>query len=137
MLGLGVGASIAVGMTGEYLFKALEAFVPGQIKGILPLKKIFPFLYWRNFSFSCWKITRFICSRKEGVMRAARFRFEVGGPDVSLPNRGWFGGNVKIRKKQLFGNDVTREDTLLFKPKTAKQMLDSCPCSVWNRVHRR
>jgi hypothetical protein len=34
-------------------------------------------------------------------------------------------GMSKIRKKQLFGNDVTREDTLLFKPKTAKQMSES------------
>jgi len=32
-------------------------------------------------------------------------------------------GMSKIRKKQLFANDVTREGTLLFKPKTVKQLV--------------
>jgi hypothetical protein len=31
----------------------------------------------------------------------------------------------KIRKKQLFGNDVTRENTLLFKARTAQKLSET------------
>ena len=41
VIAVGVGAAIAIGMTGDHFYKALEAFVPDQIKGILPLAKDF------------------------------------------------------------------------------------------------
>nr|WP_321514640.1 hypothetical protein [uncultured Pseudodesulfovibrio sp.] len=126
LLGLGVGAAIAIGMTGDHLFKALEAFVPDQIKGILPLKKDFSipvlekllFFLLENHTVHLLKE----CGRDEGSkiqVRSGRARRVAERTVDSLA------GMSKIRKKQLFGNDVTREDTLLFKPKTAQQMLDS------------
>lgn len=126
LVGLGVGASIAVGVTGEHFYKALEAVVPDQIQGILPLKKDFSLPVLEKILFFLLE-NHFIqilkeCGREEGgkiQVRSARAR-RVPAPAVDgLP------GMSKIRKKQLFGNDVTRENTLLFKHKTARQMSEA------------
>jgi len=123
VIALGVGAAIAIGMTSDHFYKALEAFVPDQIKGIRPLAKDFSiptletilFFLLENHTIHILKEA----GREEGgkiQVRSGRAR-RVHETEVdNLPNMS------KIRKKQLFGNDVTREGMLLFKPKTAKQM---------------
>lgn len=126
LVGLGVGAAIAVGVTGDHFYKAMENVVPDQIQGILPLKKDFSLPVLEKILFFLLE-NRFIqilkeCGREEGgkiQVRSARAR-RVPAPVVDgLP------GMSKIRKKQLFGNDVTRESTLLFKHKTARQMSEA------------
>ncbi|MCJ2165812.1 MULTISPECIES: hypothetical protein [unclassified Pseudodesulfovibrio] len=123
VVGLGVGAAIAIGVTSDHFYKALESFVPDQIKGILPLRKDFSIpvlekiLYFllENHTIQILKE----CGREEGSkiqVRSGRARRVPESAVDGLP------GMSKIRKKQLFGNDVTREETLLFKPKTAQQM---------------
>lgn len=120
---VGVGAVIAIGRTSDFFYKALEEFVPEQISGIRSLA--------RDFSISTLeRILYFLLEnhtihilqevgRSEGgkiQVRSGRARRVPVQVVDGLPNMS------KIRKKQLFANDVTRDDTLLFKPKTAKQM---------------
>ncbi|CCH48631.1 hypothetical protein [Pseudodesulfovibrio piezophilus] len=123
IVAMGVGAAIAIGRTSDHFYKALEGFVPEQIDGIRPLAKDFgiPTLE-RILYFLLENHTIHILQemgRSEGSkiqVRSGRAR-RVGEAVVdALP------AMTKIRKKQLFGNDVTRKGTLLFKPKTAKQM---------------
>jgi len=123
VIGVGVGASIAIGRISDHFYKALEDFVPEHIQGIKPLKadfsvpvleKILFFLLENNLVHILKE-----CGREEGgkiQVRSGRAR-RVTASEVD-----GLAGMSKIRKKQLFGNDVTRENTLLFKPKTAKQM---------------
>ncbi|BDQ38913.1 hypothetical protein SYK_32730 [Pseudodesulfovibrio nedwellii] len=126
LLGLGVGAAIAVGMTGEYLFKALEAFVPGQIKGIQPLKKDFSIPVLEKLLFFLLESHTIHLLKERGRDEGGKIQVRSGrARRVSAQTVDGLAGMSKIRKKKLFGNDVTREDTLLFKPKTAKQMVDS------------
>ena len=126
LVGVGVGASIAIGVTSDHFYKALEAVVPDQIKGILPLKKDFSmqvlekilFFLLENHTIQILKE----CGREEGgkiQVRSARARRVSAQAVDALP------GMSKIRKKQLFGNDVTREDTLLFKPRTNEQLVQA------------
>ena len=126
LLGLGVGAAIAIGMTGDHLFKALEAFVPDQIKGILPLKKDFSIPVLEKLLFFLLENHTVHLLKERGRDEGGKIQVRSGrARRVSVRTVDGLAGMSKIRKKQLFGNDVTREDTLLFKPKTAKQMLDS------------
>ncbi|WFS63545.1 hypothetical protein LF599_05105 [Pseudodesulfovibrio thermohalotolerans] len=126
LVGLGIGAAIAFGVTGDHFFKALEAVVPDQIQGITPLKKDFSLPVLEKILFFLLE-NHFIqilkeCGREEGgkiQVRSGRARRVPAQAVDALP------GMSKIRKKQLFGNDVTREDTLLFKYKTAKQMAEA------------
>ncbi|NDV20709.1 hypothetical protein GO013_14960 [Pseudodesulfovibrio sp. JC047] len=126
LIGLGVGAAIAIGVTGDHLFKALDAFVPDQMKGLLPLKKDFSipvlekllFFMLENHTIHILKE----CGRDEGSkiqVRTGRARRVAAAVVDLLP------GMSKIRKKKLFGNDVTRDGTLLFKPKNASQLQES------------
>lgn len=122
-IAVGVGAAIAIGRTSDHFYKALEGFVPDQIDGIRHLAKDFsiPTLEMILF-FLLENHTIHILhevGRSEGSkiqVRSARARRVSTATVDALPHM------TKIRKKQLFGNDVTREGTLLFKPKTAKQM---------------
>lgn len=120
---VGVGATIAIGMTSDHFFKALREFVPDQMKGILPLAKNFSmptletllFFLLENHTIQILKEA----GRDEGgkiQVRSGRARRVPESTVDGLPNMS------KIRKKQLFGKDVTRQGMLLFKPKTAKQM---------------
>jgi hypothetical protein len=126
LVALGLGASIAIGVTSDHFYKALEAVVPDQINGILPLKKDFSLPVLEKILFFLLE-NHFIqilkeCGREEGgkiQVRSGRAR-RVPAPAVNELR-----GMSKIRKKQLFGNDVTREDTLLFKSKTAKQLSEA------------
>ncbi|XXJ19007.1 hypothetical protein ACR42D_05510 [Desulfovibrio caledoniensis] len=126
LVALGLGASIAIGVTSDHFYKALEAVVPDQINGILPLKKDFSLPVLEKILFFLLE-NHFIqilkeCGREEGgkiQVRSGRAR-RVPAPAVNELR-----GMSKIRKKQMFGNDVTREDTLLFKPKTAKQLSET------------
>jgi len=122
----GLGAAIAIGRTSDYFYKALEAFVPEQIEGIRPLARDFSIpvleriLYFLLENHTIHMLQE--VGRGEGgkiQVRSGRAR-RVSAADVDkLP------AISKIRKKQLFANDVTRESTLLFKPKTAKQMVSA------------
>lgn len=125
LVGSGVGAAIAIGVISDNFVKALEAFVPDQIKGIRPLVKDFSisvlekilFFLLENHTIQILKE----CGRDEGgkiQVRSGRARRVSEAIVDELPSMS------KIRKKQLFGNDVTREGTLLFKAKTAQQMTD-------------
>ncbi|MEZ7196937.1 hypothetical protein [Pseudodesulfovibrio karagichevae] len=126
LVGLGVGASIAIGVTSEHFYKALETVVPDQIKGILPFKKDFSLPVLEKILYFLLE-NHFIqilkeCGREEGgkiQVRSGRARRVPASAVNDLR------GMSKIRKKQLFGNDVTREDTLLFKPKTAQQLSEA------------
>ena len=126
LVALGLGASIAIGVTSDHFYKALEAVVPDQINGILPLKKDFSLPVLEKILFFLLE-NHFIqilkeCGREEGgkiQVRSGRAR------RVSASAVNELRGMSKIRKKQLFGNDVTREDTLLFKPRAAKQLSEA------------
>lgn len=123
VIAVGVGAAIAIGRTSDHFYKALEEFVPDQIAGIRPLardfsiptlERILYFLLENNTIHILKEV-----GRAEGgkiQVRSGRARRVPEAVVDALPNMS------KIRKKQLFGNDVTREGTLLFKPKTAQQM---------------
>ena len=123
VVALGVGAAIAIGMTSDHFYRALEDFVPDQIAGIRPLAKDFSipvletllFFLLENQTIQILKEA----GRDEGgkiQVRSGRARRVPEGVVDALPNMS------KIRKKQLFAKDVTREGMLLFKPKTSKQM---------------
>ena len=123
LVGLGVGAAIALGVTGDYFFKAMEAYTPEHIKSILSykkdysipvLEKILFFLLEHNMIHLLGE-----CGRSEGgkiQVRSGRARRVPEAELDAFPNMS------KIRKKQLFGKDATREGVLLFKPKTAQQL---------------
>ena len=123
VIAVGVGAAIAIGRTGDHFYKALEEFVPEQIGGIRALAKDFSIptleriLYFLLENHTIHILREM--GRSEGgkiQVRSGRARRVAAAAVDGLPNMS------KIRKKQLFGKDVTREETLLFKPKTAQQM---------------
>ena len=123
VVALGVGAAIAIGMTSDHLYRALEDFMPDQVVGIRPLAKDFSiptletllFFLMENQTIQILKEA----GRDEGgkiQVRSGRARRVPEAAVDGLPNMS------KIRKKQLFAKDTTREGMLLFKPKTSKQM---------------
>lgn len=126
LVGLGVGASITMGVIGDHFFKAMEAYAPEHIESILGykkdysvpvLEKILFFLLENNMIHLLGE-----CGRAEGSkiqVRSGRARRVSESELNALP------GMSKIRKKQLFGKDATREGVLLFKPKTARQLSQS------------
>ena len=123
LVGVGVGASIALGVTSDNFHKAIAAYVPDHVKSALPnkkdysiqaLEKILFFLLENNMIHLLSE-----CGREEAgkiQVRSGRARRVPESALDSLP------AMTKIRKKQLFGKDTTREGTLLFKPKTAQQL---------------
>jgi len=123
LVGLGVGACIALGVTGDHFFKSMEAYAPEHITSILPykknysipvLEKILFFLLEHNMIHLLGE-----CGQDEGgkiQVRSGRARRVPESELDNLPNMS------KIRRKQLFGKDTTREGTLIFKPKTARQL---------------
>ena len=123
VVALGVGGAIAFGMTSVHFHRALEEFVPDQIANIGPLVRDFSiptletllFFLMENQTIQILKEA----GRAEGgkiQVRSGRARRVSGAAVDALPNMS------RIRKKQLFANDTTREGMLLFKPKTAKQL---------------
>ena len=126
VLALGVGAAIAIGVTSDHFYKVLDTFVPEQIKRIIPLAKDFSIptlekiLYFLLENHTVHILQE--AGREEGgkiQVRSGKTRRASKVAVDSLPHIS------KIRKKQLFGNDVTRKNMLLFKPKTAKQMAEA------------
>lgn len=126
VVAVGIGAAIAIGRTSDHFYKAMAEFVPDQIAAIRPLARDFSIptleriLYFllENNTIHILQET----GRSEGgkiMVRSARARRVPTATVEALP------GMSKIRKKQLFGNDTTRENTLLFKPKTAQQMAET------------
>lgn len=123
VVAVGVGACIAIGMTTDHLYRALQEFVPEQIAGIKPLAGDFSMpvleriLFFLMENHTIHMLTE--TGRDEGgkiQVRSGRARRVAEAAVDGLP------GMSKIRKKQLFGKDVTREGMLLFKPKSLKQM---------------
>jgi hypothetical protein len=123
VIAVGMGAAIALGRTSDHFYSALEEFVPEQIDGIRPLARDFSiptlekilFFLLENHTIHILRET----GREEGgkiQVRSGRARRVPTATVDGLPSMS------KIRKTQLFANDVTREGMLLFKPKTAKQM---------------
>jgi len=123
VVALGVGGAIAMGMTSVHFYRALEEFVPDQIANIAPLVKDFSiptletllFFLMENQTIQILKEA----GRSEGgkiQVRSGRARRVAEAAVEALP------GMTRIRKKQLFANDTTREGTLLFKAKIAKQL---------------
>ncbi|WP_243547279.1 hypothetical protein [Pseudodesulfovibrio tunisiensis] len=122
----GTGASIAIGMTSDHFFRALGDFVPDQIEAmralakdfsIPTLEKILFFLLENHYMHMLREI-----GRDEGgkvQVRSGRARRVPEAAVDELPHMS------KIRKKQLWAKDPTREGMLLFKPKTAKQLASS------------
>jgi len=123
VVALGVGAAIAIGMTSDHLYRALEEFVPDQIANIAPLARDFnlPTLETLLFFLMESQTIQILkeAGREEGgkiQVRSGRARRVAEAAVDGLPHM------TRIRKKQLFANDTTREGMLLFKPKAAKQL---------------
>jgi hypothetical protein len=123
VVAVGMGAAIALGRTSDHFYSALEEFVPEQIEGIRPLARDFSiptlekilFFLLENHTIHILRET----GREEGgkiQVRSGRAKRVPAATVDGLPSMS------KIRKTQLFANDVTREGMLLFKPKTARQM---------------
>ncbi|WP_319468464.1 hypothetical protein [uncultured Pseudodesulfovibrio sp.] len=122
LIAVGVGAAIAIGMTGDSLFKALEEFIPEQISAIRPLARNFSVPTLEKMLFFLLENNTIHILRETGHREGGKIQVRSGRarrvPEAEvdvLPNMS------KIRKKQLFANDTTREGMLLFKAKTAKQ----------------
>lgn len=123
VIGVGVGASIAIGRISDYFYKALEDFVPEHIQGILPLKTDFSIPVLEKILFFLLENNLVHLLKERGRDEGGKIQVRSGrARRVTASEVDGLAGMTKIRKKQLFGNDVTRDDTLLFKPKTAKQM---------------
>lgn len=123
VIAVGIGTSIAISRISYSFFKALETVVPEQIDAIRPLAGDFSvttlerILYFLLENHTIHILAEI--GRSEGgkvQVRSGRARRVDEKTIDDLP------GMSKIRKKQLFANDVTREGTLLFKPKTVKQL---------------
>ncbi|SOB59803.1 conserved protein of unknown function [Pseudodesulfovibrio profundus] len=124
VIAVGIGTSITISRTSYSFFKALETLVPEQIEAIRPLTGDFSvailerILYFLLENHTIHILTE--VGRSEGgkiQVRSGRAR------RVAEETVDGLKGMSKIRKKQLFANDVTREGTLLFKPKTVKQLV--------------
>lgn len=127
VLSLGVGAALAIGITAQNLFQALEKFIPGETTRIRPLARNFNsaalehvlfFLLEHHFMY-------ILREKAEGegnkvMVRSARFR-RVAESDVDELASLKLG---KIARAKLFGNDSTREASMVFKTRTAQQLAD-------------
>lgn len=125
VVALGVGATLAIGMTSRNFFAALEKFIPGQTQPIAPLMRNFNsnaleavliFLLEHHFI----HILREIGAPEGGkiMVKSARAR-RVSEPAVNGLTR-----MNKIRKKNLFTQDASREGSMLFRARTAKQLAE-------------
>ncbi len=125
VIALGVGATLAIGMTGRNFFAALEKFIPGQTQPIAPLMRNFNinaletvliFLMEHHFIHILREIG--ISEGSKIMVKSARARRvpETAVNGLASMNR--------IRKKNLFAPDTTREGYLLFRPRTAKQLVE-------------
>ncbi len=123
VVALGVGAAIAIGMTSKYFYRALEEFVPDQIAGILPLAKDFSIPTLETILFFLLENRTIQILKEAGRAEGGKIQVRSGrAKRVSEAAVDALPHMSKIRKKQLFGKDTTREGMLLFKPKTSKQM---------------
>ncbi len=125
IVALGVGATLAIGMTSRNFFSALEKFIPGEAKRIVPLmrnfntealEKVLFFMLEHHFMHILREI-----GESEGskiTVRSARAKRAPEAEVDKLPNIS------KIRKTKLFAHDTTKEETMLFRAKTAKQLVE-------------
>ncbi|WP_018124875.1 hypothetical protein [Desulfovibrio oxyclinae] len=127
IMSVGVGAALAIGITAQNLFQALEKFIPGETKRIEPLARNFNssalehvlfFVLEHHFMY----ILRDRASGEGGkvTVRSARAK-RVAQKDVDALAELGLG---KLRRSKLFGRDTTREGMLLFKPRTASQLME-------------
>ncbi|MBG0791754.1 MAG: hypothetical protein H0S80_14785 [Desulfovibrionaceae bacterium] len=123
LVGLGVGASIAFGVSGDHFYKAMESYTPEHIKSIQPYMRDYSIPTLERILFFLLEHNMIHLLREQGREEGGKIQVRSGRarrvPEAevdALPNMS------KIRKKQLFGKDTTREGTLLFKPKTAQQL---------------
>lgn len=126
VVAVGVGGAIAFGRTGDSFFRALEEFIPDQVAAIKPLAREFSLATLERILYFLLENHTIHILREAGRSEGGKIQVRSGRArrvhevDVdNLPNM------TKIRKKQLWGNDVTREGMLLFKPKTLQQMQNS------------
>lgn len=123
VVALGVGATLAIGMTSRNFFSALEKFIPGETKSIVPLmrnfntealEKVLFFMLEHHFM----HILREIGADEGGkiMVRSARAR-RAAETDVDQ-----LAGMSKIRKAKLFVHDSTRQGYMLFRAKQSKQL---------------
>jgi len=126
VIALGVGSAIAIGMTSTHLFKSLETFIPDQIKNIIQLTKDFSIPTLEKILFFLLENHTIHILRETGKEEGGKIQVRSGRArrihDSDLNNLPHMS---KIRKNQLFGNDVTREGMLLFKPKNTKQLISA------------
>ncbi len=102
LIAVGVGAAIAIGMTGDSLFKALEEFIPEQIAAIRPLARNFSVPTLEKLLFFLLENNTVHILRETGHSEGGKIQVRSGRArrvseaevDV-LPNMS------KIRKKQL------------------------------------
>lgn len=123
VVALGVGATLAIGMTSRNFFSALEKFIPGETKSIVPLmrnfntaalEKVLFFMLEHHFM----HILREIGMDEGGkiMVRSARARRTTEAEVDQLP------GISKIRKAKLFAVDSTKNEYMLFRAKQPKQL---------------
>lgn len=126
VVAVGVGATIAFGRTGDSFFRVLSDFIPEQVSAIQPLarefslptlERILYFLLENHTIHILMEIGRSEGSKVQ--VRSGRARRVSEAVVDGLPHMS------KIRKKKLFGNDVTRQGALLFKAKTPQQLIDT------------
>lgn len=127
VLSIGVGAALAIGITAQNLFQALEKFIPGETGRIRPLARNFNsaalehvlfFLLEHHFMY----ILREKAEHEGGkvTVRSARAKRAPQAEVDSLKEIGL----GKIARTKLFGRDTTREGTLLFRPRTPAQFAE-------------
>ena len=123
LVGVGVGASIALGVTSDHFHKAIAAYVPDHVRGALPNKKDYSIQALEKILFFLLENNMIHLLSECGREEAGKIQVRSGRarrvPESALDSLSTM---TKIRKKQLFGKDTTREGTLLFKPKTVQQL---------------
>lgn len=126
LVGLGVGACIAMGVTGDHFYKAMEAYAPEHIKSILPYKKNYSIPVLEKILFFLLEHNMIHLLQENGRDEGGKIQVRSGrARRVSEKTLNALPHMSKIRKKQLFGKDVTRQGTLLFKPKTGAQLAEA------------
>lgn len=123
VVALGVGAGIAIGMTSDHLYRAMEEFLPDQAAGLRPLAKDFSIPTLETLLFFLLENQTIQILKEAGRSEGGKIQVRSGrARRVSESAVDELPGMTKIRKKQLFAKDTTREGMLLFKPKTSKQL---------------
>lgn len=123
IVALGVGATLAIGMTSRNFFTALEGFIPGATKPIEPMM--------RNFNTNALEAVLFYMLEHYFTYILQEIGLDEGSKITVRSTRSRRANSAavneltglnKIRKSKLFATDSSREGSLLFIPKTQKQL---------------